>query len=60
MGQENTRQQSDRIRREVRDLTDKGLSPQEIQSLFYMRGKWRSRLSQETESDSAPSEIGRD
>ena len=60
MGQENTRQQSDRIRREVRDLTDKGLSPQEIQSLFYMRGKWRSRLSQETESDNAPSEIGRD
>ena len=60
MGQENARQRSNRIRREVRDLADKGLSPQEILSLFYMRGKWRSRLSEETEPDSSPSEIGRD
>ena len=60
MGQEDTRQRSDRIRREVRDLTDKGLSPQEILQLFYMRGKWRSRLSEETEPDNSPSEIARD
>ncbi len=60
MAQENTRQRSDRIRREVRDLADKGLSPQEILSLFYIRGKWRSRLSKETEPSNSPSEIGRD
>lgn len=60
MGQEDTRQRSDRIRREVRDLTDKGLSPQEILQLFYMRGKWRSRLSEETEPDNSPSEVARD
>lgn len=60
MGQEDTRERSDRIRREVRDLTTKGLSPQEILSLFYMRGKWRSRLSEETEPDNSPSEVARD
>ena len=60
MAQENARQRSDRIRREIRDLAAKGLSQQEILSLFYVRGKWRSRLGVETQPDNSPSEISRD
>ena len=60
MAHESARERSDRIRREIRDLTDRGLSQQEILSLFYMRSKWRNRLTAETTSDSSPSQIGRD
>ena len=60
MAQENTRERSDRIRREIRHLTGKGLSQQEVLSLFYMRAKWRNRLSEETTSDSSASQVGPD
>ena len=60
MAQENARERSDRIRREIRYLTGKGLSQQEVLSLFYMRAKWRNRLSEETTSDSSASQVGHD
>ena len=60
MAQENARERSDRIRREFRDLTDKGLSQQEVLSLFYMRAKWRNNLTAEATSDSSPTQIGLD
>tara|TARA_B100000749_G_scaffold169781_1_gene130747 strand:- start:73 stop:255 length:183 start_codon:yes stop_codon:yes gene_type:complete len=59
MAHENARERSGRIRREIRDLAGKGLTQQEVLSLFYMRAKWKDRLGSETESDNAPSQIER-
>ncbi len=59
MNQESASARSERIRSEIADLTDRGLSQQEILSLFYLRAKWRSRLETETASDGSPSQLGR-
>ena len=59
MNGEMARARSERIRREIRQLTEEGLSQQEILSLFYMRAKWRSRLTGECRSDSSRTHFGR-
>ncbi len=58
MSEESARARSERIRREIAELIDRGLSQQEILSLFYLRAKWRSRLEIETRTDGSPSELG--
>ena len=60
MRHEDAQARSDRIRGEIRDLTERGLSQQEILSLFYLRAKWRSRLAAECRIDSSHSQLGRD
>ncbi len=57
MNHENARGRSERIRREIRGLNDKGLSQQEIVSLFYLRAKWRSRLEAECHSDGSATQL---
>ena len=59
MNGETARARSERIRQEIRQLTEEGLSQQEILSLFYMRAKWRSRLASECRSDSSRTHLGR-
>ncbi|MBM4437240.1 MAG: hypothetical protein FJ029_08410 [Actinobacteria bacterium] len=60
MHSEDARTRSERIRNEIRSLTDQGLSQQQILSLFYLRAKWRSRLSSECRIQGARSEMGRE
>lgn len=56
MKTEDARTRSERIRSEIREMTDQGLSQQQILSLFYMRAKWRSRLDTECRVEGTPSE----
>jgi hypothetical protein len=58
MDGETAHARSERIRREIRQLTDEGLSQQEILSLFYLRAKWRSRLTSECQSGSSRAQPG--